>query len=88
MIPPTQAKEGERSGMVPENILENLVEVYNIGRCWFEATEGLKLASVEVLPADLPRDLQLLLMKPAKRLDATLSVSGYGSGRYALCVKA
>lgn len=87
MIPPAQAKEGARTGTVPENILENLVEVYNIGRSWFDVAQDLKLARVEVLPTDLPRDLQMLLLKPAKRLDAELSVSGYGTGRYSLCVR-
>lgn len=87
MIPPAQAKEAEATGTVPENILENLVEVYNIGRSWFEAQEGMKLDRVEVLPKELPRDMLMLLMKPAKRLDATIQVAGYNGGRFSLCVK-
>lgn len=87
MIPPQKARQGEASGTVPENILENLVEVYHLLREWFEALEGLRLARVDVLPMDLPHDLPTLLMKPARRLDFHIAISGYASGRYSLCVK-
>ncbi|MBI4878653.1 MAG: hypothetical protein HY812_03205 [Planctomycetes bacterium] len=84
LIPASVAADGERHGSIPDNLLENLSEVYNIARGWFQAGPPLRLSQVLRLPAELPKDAQALLLKPAERVDLTLEIPGYKSGAIAV----
>jgi hypothetical protein len=76
--------ERDPSSMVIENlyeVLNVLTSVFNVG-----TNPHVKIASMYAPGADFPGDIDQVVRRLTGRLDLTVNVDGYGSGRLALIV--
>lgn len=83
LLPPGGAQDCVEDGVVTEIVAENVREVCNIMTSLLNREGGphLKLYQV-VLPGEqVPSDAGALLLALGRRLDLTVDVGGYGSGR-------
>lgn len=86
MIPAPVATQSAKSGAIAPNLLENLVEVMNVGAAPLNAGSQVRLALAEVIPPGkpLPPEAAALRAKPAGRVDLEISVAGYEAGGFAV----
>lgn len=88
LVPPATALETVKSNTIPANLLENLHEVINVARSWFESAGAprVKLAVVHAPPWTLAKEELALAMKPTERLDLDIEITGYAKGKMCLLV--
>ena len=87
LLPAASAEEGEKRGQVPEDLFENLTEVFNVAHSWFENGPPLKLVGSLSLPAPMSRPVMLLLLRQTNRLDLTIEIPDYSQGQLSIFVK-
>jgi len=83
LIPPAQALKAEEDGVMPENLFENVVEVFNVAAASFNQPDAphVKLYQTYAPMQPLPADVQKWVLAFVRRLDMRLEISGYGGGR-------
>lgn len=88
MAPPGTANEAVAAGRLSVALEENFHEVANVCASAFNqlGTPHVKLASVSASAEGLPPDAKALLARRPRRVDLTVTVSGYGAGWTALVV--
>lgn len=85
LLPRTRVLEAVEAGEVPEDIAENLHEVFNVGANLFNAPDRPHLRLEQVLVGgDVDADLVQALVVAAERVDLDLDVPGFGSGPFAV----
>lgn len=77
------AKDAAKTGKLPENLLDAFCEVANILAGVLCANGALHVRWTDVAPslAGLSADDKALIAKPFARVDATIDVDSYGSGK-------
>ncbi|MHB1065656.1 MAG: hypothetical protein ACYC1Z_14410 [Georgenia sp.] len=89
LIPPRAAEDAVQDGRLSESLLENVSEILNVTASLFnvDGAPHLKLYSVHDSAVGLlPADIANWLRSYGPRLDATVSVKGYGDGQVSLVV--
>lgn len=83
MIPAGFAKECVSSNEMPDNTLENLREIYNIGARWFDHPDkpSVRLTQAELHTEGVPDDVTALLSHATSRQEISVQIDGYGVGR-------
>jgi hypothetical protein len=82
MLPPATVHEAILEGKCSPNLLENLAEVLNICRPWFQKSAAhVRSPRLYQTPCDIPAPVSKLLIKPRQRLDLDVTISGYRSGK-------
>lgn len=84
MFPTAMADQQISNGRVDEMVLENFREIMNVCASQFNGAvaEHVKLTSLLRLPIDkLPAEVDALAKKPGARLDFTVQIPNYGTGR-------
>lgn len=87
LIPAATAQGAVGPGPLPDTLLENVSEVFNVVSSLFNVGDAphLRLDSVHDSGAGpLPGDVATLLRSYGPRLDATVDVRGYGTGLLAV----
>lgn len=86
MIPAGVAAEAVRTGRPSEAIVENWAEVVNIASSLYNNASQLHVRLVErhVKPPKLPPEVIAAVQRCKVRIDAEISVKGYGSGKLAM----
>jgi hypothetical protein len=90
MAPAASLTDVEKSGELPENLLENYNEVINILSSVMNQTEAvhLRLKHTFQFPNDaLPKDIWAVVDAPSNRRDFDLTVEGYGSGKLSILAR-
>lgn len=88
LLPVGIAKESISAGSIEEMLLENFQEVLNVGVRWFTAKANPRVVLSDVYsPGDkLPDPVKQIMGYPNDRLDVSVTVAGYGTGRVRLLV--
>jgi len=83
-IPAGVAAEAVRARKLPENVVDNLREVFNISASLLTAKDHPHVVfdQLYVVPPNPPQEVLTLLMKPAWRLDAEVEIQNYGAGKF------
>ena len=83
LVPPTAAAAAVADGALDENAQENLYEVLNICAALYnvEGAPHIKLHQVLHVGADVAPQVQALSAVLGRRLDLSVAISGYGTGR-------
>lgn len=84
MFPTAMADQQISSGKVDEMVFENFREIMNVCASQFNGNETahVKLTGLLRLPMDkLPPDVDAISKKPGARLDFTVQIPNYGTGR-------
>lgn len=83
LVPLPQAEEAIASGLLPDDLAENVNEVVNVLASVFNEGEAphLKLYRVHAVGETLPPDVAASLGYVVRRLDLRVDVAGYGAGR-------
>jgi hypothetical protein len=86
MIPAGMAKNHVKSKQVPENIQENLDEIFNISARLFDSPDipEVHFSGAYPLKTSLPAELVNGFKKTRKRIDMKVEIKGYGAGRMSL----
>jgi flagellar motor switch/type III secretory pathway protein FliN len=85
LLPRARVTAAVEAGEVPEDIAENLHEVFNVGANLFNAPDRPHLRLERVLVgSDVDPDLVQALVVAAERVDLDLDVPGFGSGAFAV----
>lgn len=82
MIPVTAVSGAVSSGALPDNIAENLGEVYNVA-CQLLATgegEFSRLADHYTVASKVPADLSKAIKGTKEKIHVGIEIQGYGSG--------
>jgi hypothetical protein len=90
MAPASSLGDIEKSGELPENLLDNYNEVVNILSSVMNQTEAvhLRLKQTFQFPdEELPKDLWAVVEAPSNRRDFDLTVEGYGSGKLSILAR-
>jgi hypothetical protein len=87
LIPAAAATTQAASGKLDEILWENLSEVLNVASRWFNGNDAIhvRFGGLHYFK-DLPADAKALLTKPATRVDADVTIKGYGTGLLDLLV--
>lgn len=82
MIPASAVTGAASSGKLPDNIAENLGEVFNVACQLIETGEGefARLQSAYVVASDVPANVVTAIKATKTNLHVGLDVQGYGSG--------
>ncbi len=82
MIPAPVASQSAKAGQLAPNLLENLVEVMNVGTATLAAGSPVRLALSRVFsPGEaIPAEAAAVRSKPSTRVDYEITVSGYEPG--------
>ncbi len=83
LVPPAAAEAALAEGAVDENTQENLYEVLNICAALYnvEGAPHMKLHDVLHIGADVSPQVQALSAVLGRRLDLSVDIAGYGTGR-------
>ena len=82
MLPPAAAQEAVTAGKCSANLMENLAEVLNMCRPWFQQNGAhIRCPQLYQTPCAMPAPVAHLLRAPKQRLDLDVTVSGYRSGK-------
>ncbi len=82
MLPAATAKASQSNNRLTEALEENFREVMNVASSLLKATEGrVVLQKVLMPPTPIPPEYLQLAAKSKSRLDLSVSLSGYDSGR-------
>ncbi len=82
LFPPRVVNEAVQAGALPDSLAENLREVLNVGKRWFDSSDrGLELAEILSAPGGVTGELRPYLANPAARLDVEVMIRGYAPGR-------
>jgi hypothetical protein len=82
MLPPGVVQEAVTAGKCTGNLMENLVEVLNMCRPWFQQNGArIRCPQLYQTPCAMPAPVSKLLLAPKQRLDLDVTVSGYRSGK-------
>lgn len=85
MVPSAVATDAIAGRKVDAEMLENLREVANIMASLFTCPAAhIKLRELARTPPAPPGDLLPILVRPARRLDLDIDVTGYSAGRLAV----
>jgi hypothetical protein len=86
LLPAAGAREMVEDRMPTSTVDENLYEVLNILASVFNVPNAphVKIAGMQPPGDDLPADVAQLVRRLTGRLDLTVAIDGYGSGRLAL----
>jgi hypothetical protein len=90
LMPPRVVDDAAGMGVLPEGLLENVYEVFNIMSSLFNVPGAphLKLNQLyETATGLLPASIATWLRGYVPRLDARVSVRGYGEGRMSVLIK-
>ena len=89
LIPMTSVQSSVRIGSMAPGTFENLSEVLNVARSWFDAENvpQAKLLRVVASPCILPKDVAPLLQKATDRIELEVDISGYGAGKMMIVVR-
>lgn len=90
LMPPRVVDDAAGMGVLPEGLLENLYEVFNIMSSLFnvDGAPHLKLSQLyETATGVLPAPVATWLRGYVPRLDARVSVRGYGDGKMSVLIK-
>jgi hypothetical protein len=90
LVPPGGARAAVEDGELPANLEENLGEVVNIAAALFNvpAAPHLKLHQLLAPGSPLPADVVAVLSGIGGRLDLSVEVPNYGSGRMSVVLAA
>jgi hypothetical protein len=85
MIPAGAAKESLAAGKCEAALIENFAEILNIGRQWFQK-QGHHILPPQLYLAGqpIPPNVAAILSGAKSRVDAEVTIPGYGSGQ--LCI--
>jgi hypothetical protein len=88
LLPPGGAQDCVEEGVVTETVAENVREVCNIMTTLLNREGGphLKLYQVFLPGEAVPNDAAAILLALGRRLDLTVDVGGYGSGRVSVAL--
>ena len=88
MMPVDIVQDSIRQSKIPDNILENFKEVLNVFSGIFNKPDysHVALSGVLITPLALSRNIVEVIAQPAGRMDFTISIDGYGSGRLSVLV--
>jgi hypothetical protein len=86
LIPAEVAKENLKAGRCDVSLLENLAEILNIARQWFQKPGGQHVGSPYIYykAEQIPSVIGTLLTAPSFRLDLDIGIPGYGTGRVSI----
>jgi hypothetical protein len=86
LIPAAGAQDMVEERMPTEMVEDNLYEVLNVLTSVFNTASSahVKIAAMQPPGADLPADVAAIVRRLVGRLDLTVSIDGYGTGRLAL----
>lgn len=86
LVPPGGAADAAASGTLPANLAENLQEVLNVAAALFNTPGAPHLRLYTMHPAGqtLPADVVARALTLGRRVDLTVEVAGYGSGRLSI----
>ncbi len=86
MIPAGFARDCAKEGQLPDNTMDNLQEVYNIGAQWFDANneDPVRLQKASFFDDGPPQDLLNVLSNAAHQRSFQIEISGYGKGTMTL----
>lgn len=85
LVPVSRVQEALSTGAVPPDLADNTREVLNVAASLFNGAEAhLKLDRTWVAPESVADDVAAFLRGPLRRVDLSVSVTGYGSGVLAL----
>lgn len=90
LVPPGGAQLAVDEGFLPDSLLDNAYEVLNIAASLFNVGDAphLRLDPVyDTVRGPLPAPIASWLRGYVPRLDAAVSVKGYGSGRLSILLK-
>jgi hypothetical protein len=89
LIPVSTVQPGVRTGSMTSATFENLSEILNIARSWFDTATApqFKLLKCIASPCVLAKDAAALLQKWTARLDLEVEITGYGAGKLLIVVK-
>ncbi|GAA1794865.1 hypothetical protein HC028_18000 [Planosporangium flavigriseum] len=88
LLPPGGAQDCVADGVVTETVAENVREVCNIMTGLLNREDGphLKLYQVFLPGEQVPSDAGAILLALGRRIDLTVQVGGYGSGRVSVAL--
>jgi hypothetical protein len=83
LVPVTSANEAISARVLDEGLRENLYEVLNIAASLFNApgAEHVRLYKLHPVGQQLPPDAAARALTLGRRLDLSVEIAGYGSGR-------
>ncbi len=86
LVPPGAAEAAVEDGVLPGSVRANLDEVLNVLSALFNTpgARHLRLYATYAPGEPPPTDISGIVRALGRRLDLTVSVSGYGEGRFAL----
>jgi hypothetical protein len=86
LIPASLAASVIKTGKLPENMAENLTEVFNVASSLFASVAGKRVRLRELTPPGVsaPSDARALLNVAGWRLDLDVTITGYPVGKVSL----
>lgn len=85
MIPAGVAKESLAAGQCEESLLENFTEILSICRQWFQGSSRHFLPPrLYFSRQEIPPPVAALLSAPKSRVDAEITIPGYGAGQLSI----
>lgn len=90
LVPASTAEAAIESGTLDDTLGENLYEVLNIAASLFNApgASHVRLYDLHAVGTPLPADAQARALTLGRRLDLSVEVAGYGTGRLSLVMTA
>ena len=87
LTPVDAAEESIELGTCDPALLDALVEIFNIGRRWFQ-TEGRHIDSPRLYatPDPLPSRVSAAMASPKHRVDLEVTIAGYGAGHLSVVI--
>lgn len=86
MIPAPTVADAVRTGKVPELLVENAYEVFNVAASLFNDVEGttvhVKVSKLEV--GTISPDTTRRIAKPSARIDRDFGIPGYPDGKFSI----
>ncbi len=84
VVPVEQATDAITAGALPDSLMENLKEVFNVGSRFFVGPGAPRVALKSVHSQPLPTEIRIAMAKSPLRVNVDAEITGYPKGRMTL----